>query len=150
MYDTECRGEHCSSGGTFLPFRSNPMRNRNISLHGRPMAAPTYSTENYSSNSSCRIPCAERELATESGVTQWPYLTTGLPVTNSLPGLPSKRNARHRTMKRYRAGKGSNETECTVHVLLAGAARLILPREGLQKWVHASWRGGSSPSDRRS
>ena len=38
----------------------------------------------------CQIPYAERMPATESGDTHWPYLTTGLPVTNCPRRLAAK------------------------------------------------------------
>ena len=44
-------------------IRRKPMRIRCISLHGRPMAAPTYSIKNDLPNSSCRIPYTERKLS---------------------------------------------------------------------------------------
>ena len=36
--------------------------------------------------------------------------------------IPTK-NTRYRRMSRYRAGKGSNETGCTMHALAVGPAR---------------------------
>ena len=75
---------------------STQIGNCNANIWCEDPSAPFHSAQDdktgeFALKAICRIPYAERMPATESGDAQWPYLTTGLPVTKLSAGTARKK-----------------------------------------------------------